>query len=279
MKILITGHMGLIGRAISRRLSQQGHRLEVCDLKGERDCRNTFKVNETQYDLVVHCAWDALPTQRMAIDVGFFGWVDRTDPGELIYISSEYVYPMSLQQEPYRLVETDADPDEGEGMALSRGAKVFRPFQVYGEAGLGVFERVRSTVLDRPDVFHSPACGQVLDFIHVDDVAGAIVSSVGKTLDGPVNLGTGEPTAVDDLAVMMFKAANYEPKRLVCDPLEEQFFRCADVTRMNSIYPATISLSEGIARNFNFPSTNVEEGVNVRGSRAKGRQLVSRASN
>lgn len=257
MKILVTGHMGLLGRHLARTLKGQSHEVHGCDIRGGTDCRETFQVNNLQYDLVIHAARPFVPAQKMGVDADFFDWTDRAGPKRAIYLSSSAVYPAALQGEPYRLAEEDAEPDSAAGwvyrtaenMALDRGFSVFRPFEVYGEKGTGPFETLVSMVKDKADPFRPPGCGQVLDFIHVDDAVQVVMKVIdGNDLDEPINLCTGVPTAVDELAIAMCKRAKWEPKRLICDAAEDRFFRCGDVTRMKEIHEPTISLGEGIGK-------------------------------
>lgn len=42
---------------------------------------------------------------------------------------------------------------------------------------------------------------QIRDFLHVDDVAGALVALLESRAEGPVNIGSGEPVRVRDLAL------------------------------------------------------------------------------
>jgi nucleoside-diphosphate-sugar epimerase len=49
---------------------------------------------------------------------------------------------------------------------------------------------------------------QARDFIHVDDAASALVALLGSDLVGPVNIGSGEATAVRRFIVLAAQAAN-----------------------------------------------------------------------
>ncbi len=257
MKILVTGHMGLLGRHLARSLKGQSHEVHGCDIRGGTDCRETFKVNNLAYDLVIHAARPSLVTQKMALDADFFDWTDRAQPKRAIYLSSTDVYPAALQGEPYRLTEEDAEPDSPEGwvyltsekLALERGFSVFRPFSVYGEKGTGEFESLVSMVKGQVDPFRPPGCGQVLDFIHVDDAVQTVLKVIeGEDLTMPLNLCTGVPTAVDELALAMCRQSKWEPKRMMCQADEDRFFRCGDVSRMKRIHEPTISLAQGIGK-------------------------------
>lgn len=238
MRALITGHMGVIGRHFARYLKNQGWSVHVCAEDIEALCDN----NTIQYDLVVHTIKDPHKNDK------FWKWIEKTSPHGLIFMSSEDVYPTSAQQEPTRLVEGQGSSTD-EMVALSLGGYVFRPFQVYGEGARGVFEQLWRMTLGRLDPFRAPGCGRVMDFIHVNDVVLSAMAAYDQGQRGPINLCTGEPTAVDELAQMMFQVVEWHPQTLVCDSDLTLFFRCGDVTLMNEIRPATISLSKGILMN------------------------------
>lgn len=252
MNVLVTDYLGPVGRHLARSLKREGHKVY-----GASNCRTAFQ-NDLTFDLVLHCAKEEQPAQQLSLNSLFFDWLDRTKPERVVYFSSTDVYPKSLQQEPYRLTEDDAMPDtQAGGIALAaehkaaeRGCWVFRPFEVYGEGSKGVFERVARMVRAREDPFRPPGCGQVLDFTHANDVVGTVMEllRLDEGRGTPVNLCTGVPTAVDELAIRMFEATGWEPKRLLCDVEDEVFFRCGSPERMNRILPATVSLRSGIVR-------------------------------
>lgn len=239
-------------------MKEAGHDIHGCDLRGGLDCRETFRVNDVKYDLVVHCADDGLPARRLGTDADLFEWVDRIKPTKVVYLSSDAVYPASLQQEPYRLVEDDAAPDTpmgwvyaaSEQLALDLGCYVFRPFQVYGEGGTGVFHQVAQMVREEKALFRVPGCGRVMDFIHVDDAVATMVAALETTPTGPVNLCSGDPIAVDDLALAMMNVVGWKPQQFVCDASDATFFRCGSTTLMDEVRPTAISLVEGIRRYF-----------------------------
>lgn len=255
VRTLVTGHMGLLGRHFSRTLSNGVNDVHRCDSRSGTDCREAFKVNNLHYDLVIHCAGSDSLLENMAMNAEFFDWVDRTEPTIVVYFSRTGVYPVDLQQEPHRLTENNATPTTEtmaelalETQALERGMHVFRPFEVYGEAGTGPFADTATMVAYRVDDFRLKGCGQVLDYIHVDDVVKTVLKAIEDEPRGPVNLCTGEPTAVDELAIQMMESVKWQPKNFRCDAKDEVIFQCGDPTLMNTIRPASVSLLDGIRR-------------------------------
>ena len=54
MKILITGHMGFVGKYFMRKYA--GHNITGIDIKEGNDCRDFFKTNTDRFDLIIHLA-------------------------------------------------------------------------------------------------------------------------------------------------------------------------------------------------------------------------------
>lgn len=262
MRILVTGHMGLIGRHVAREMKSAGHDVHGCDIRGGMDCRETFRINDLKYDLIFHCTSGETPARRLGTDADLIEWVDRVKPGKLVYFSSSEVYPEGAQQEPGRQVE-GAQPDTVAGMALlaveelvlERSGLVFRPFEVYGQGGRGGFEAIAALVRERLDPFSLPDCGMVHDYIHVEDAVAAVMAALdGGYQGGPVNLCTGEATARDELADLMFEEVGWHPKGFQCAYPDRSAFLCGDAALLESIRRPTISLVDGIRRELSTTS-------------------------
>lgn len=262
MKILITGYMGLIGRHVAREMKAAGHDVHGTDVRSGMDCRETFVINDVQYDIVFHCAADFPPARRLGTDADLIHWVDRTNPRKLVYISSEEVYPKALQQEPQRM-DPKAQPDTAQGwalwtieqMVLQRDGLVFRPFQVYGEGGRGTFDEVAAMVKEQRDPFVMSGCGQVADYLHVEDAVGAVLAAVEQDYKGPpIDLCSGLPYAKDELAEAMFAVAKWKPKKFQCALPDSSYFLCGDPVPMHSLRPPQIDLNAGIRKEL-FPTS------------------------
>ena len=151
----------------------------------------------------------------------------------MVYFSSSCAYPVALGQRGGLLHEDDIAwppgpammPDKlygwtkltGELMAATAQdagvpVTVVRPFSVYGPgmndgfAVSGFLEQVQRRA--DPIVIWGDAA-QVRDYIHVDDVAAAVLAIIGQGADGPVNLGTGRRTSLRTLASLMIEFAGY----------------------------------------------------------------------
>jgi UDP-glucose 4-epimerase len=190
----------------------------------------------------------------------------------VVYFSSSCAYPVMLAHTGKSLHEDDITWPPGPGMwpdelygwtkltgellaATARDAgvavSVARPFSVYGPGvadGFAVkgFARQVTARADPIEIWGDDR--QVRDFIHVDDVARAVLAIAGQGVDGPVNLGTGVGTSLRDLALAMAGAAGYCPRITVNEGLPAGVMRLvADPGRLNGFCPPQVALDGHVA--------------------------------
>jgi len=228
-----------------------------------------------------------LAARDLALDAALFEWAMRARPGRIVYFSSSAAYPMSLQGRDRiealagapdgldvlaRLAERDinriaaAEPDSSYGWVKLTGERlarwatdeaglnvhVFRPFSGYGtDQDLAYpFPAYINRAARREAPFDVWGTGdQCRDFIHVDDIVGAVLAAVELDVRGPVNLGTGRATSFNELAGLVMDAAGYSTaiRHLPAEPVGA-FYRVADPARLLEFYVPKVSLEEGIAR-------------------------------
>ena len=283
---LITGHRGFIGTQTGMALDRAGYRVTCVDVRDGTDARDYFRYTSDHFDAVVHCAavvggrrvMDWTPIRHaanLAIDAALFEWAERTRPGRVVYFSSSCAYPVAFGQHGRLLREdwiswppntgySSMWPDKlygwakltGELMAATAAeagvpVSVVRPFSVYGPrmnegfAVRGFLEQVRRRA--DPVVIWGDA-GQVRDYIHVDDVAGAVLAILEQGADGPVNLGTGRRTSLRVLASLMIEFAGYSAGIQVDGDMPAGVpSLVADTTRLHGIYKPQIVLEDYLA--------------------------------
>jgi nucleoside-diphosphate-sugar epimerase len=167
------------------------------------------------------------------------------------------------------LNESDAfyviDPDATYGWTKLTGERVaqevrkagvpvtiIRPFSGYGEDQTDryPFPAIIRRAQEHQDPFVVWGDGtQVRDFIHVDDIVSATLALVKNRVDGPVNLGTGIGTSMDELAGLAMKTAGYEaPIHHMTDKPQGVRYRVADTTLLRNYYEPKVTLEEGVRR-------------------------------
>lgn len=282
MRVLVTGHGGFIGRHIWDAFSEHDRVGidPVCD--GLADVRDMPSLlHGAHFDLVVHCAAlvqgretiethpALLGAYNLQLDGALFEWALRARPGRIVYLSSSAAYPTTVQNNGRRLLREDLGwgirPDQTYGWVKLTGellaeemrragvpVTVVRPFSGYGsdQAECYPFAAMMARARRCDDPFAVWGDGrQVRDFVHVDDIVGAILALIKHEVDGPVNIGTGIGTSMDELARLAMRTAGYEA------PIEHLFdkpagvrYRVADTTVLHRYYEPKVTLAEGVRR-------------------------------
>lgn len=282
MSVLVTGSAGFIGRHLVTALEGEGHNVFRCDLKEDLDCRDLF-ASDQHFGLVFHCAATVggregidcnaalLGANNLQLDGALFEWALRTRPERVVFFSSAASYPVALQQKACKLAEDDIRfdligvPDESYGWAKLTGemvaqcvrttgvpVTVVRPFSSYDHDQDDCYpfpEFIRRAKRhDDPFVVWGDGT-QVRDFIHIDDLVSAVLVLAHSGVDGPVNLGTGVPTSMDELAQLCMKAAGYDVAvRHLSDKPVGVLHRVCDNSLLRQYYEPKISVEEGVRR-------------------------------
>ena len=276
MDVLITGSHGFVGRYFVNKL--QGHNLTLIDLKNGNDCRDFFKREDKQYDLVIHLAAivggresiEGRPlavADNLSIDSEFFQWCLKTNPKKVVYFSSSAAYPTFFQQEEGSRLREDVltldgfigKPDMTYGWSKLTGeylaqfvpnVHIFRPFSGYGwDQDLTYpFPMYVKRAIERQDPFEVWGPGtQTRDFIHMADVVNAVLTAVEENIQGPINLGTGRSTSFIQLAQMCMSAVGYAGEiKTNPDKPVGCMHRVSDNKKLLEFYTPKISLEEGI---------------------------------
>lgn len=276
MDVLITGSHGFVGRYFINRL--QDHNLTLIDLKNGNDCRDFFKREDKQYDLVIHLAAivggresiEGRPlavADNLSIDSEFFQWCLKTKPKKIVYFSSSAAYPTFFQQEEGSKLREDVltldgfigKPDMTYGWSKLTGeylaqfvpnVHIFRPFSGYGwDQDLTYpFPMYVKRAVERSNPFEVWGPGtQTRDFIHMTDVVEAVMTAVDLGITEPINLGTGRSTSFIQLAQMCMSAVGYEGEiQTRPDKPVGCMHRVSDNSKLLSFYTPKITLEEGI---------------------------------
>jgi nucleoside-diphosphate-sugar epimerase len=284
MNILLTGSHGFVGRAFRRALPNA--RFTLVDLKNGVDCRNFFKLEKKQFDLVIHLA--AIVGGRvqieqapltlavdLAIDAEFANWCMVTKQPYVVYFSSSAAYPIELQTiaKKHRLKEKDLNfkkigkPDMSYGWSKLTGEMlmqylretgtkvlILRPFSGYGTDQDLTYPF--PSIIQRAIMNSNPfdiwgRANTTRDFIHIDDVVDAVCTMVKNDCNQTINLCSGRPTTFVELAKIALDILGIEkyPKfNILTDKPSGVAYRVGNPTMMSDYYTPKITLEEGVHR-------------------------------
>ena len=288
VRVLVTGAAGFLGRHFTKALRDVGHEVEAIDIRAglgvtQQDARDLFRKKPEEWDLVLHLAAvvngrEAIEHNAMSqvvdfeLDAALFRWANHPNVKKIVYFSSSAAYPVGYQgTNPCTLSENLIDlrnpklPDALYGWTKLTGeylaaharqagmdVLVVRPFSGYGtdQDLCYPFPAMIERAKRREDPFVVWGSGeQVRDFIHVDDIVWAVLTLVKQGVKGPINIGTGVPTSMIQLAKFITTAAGYSPE---ITPLSHKpsgvTYRVADNSFLTPYYKPQVSLTEGILR-------------------------------
>jgi|694.fasta_scaffold59874_4 nucleoside-diphosphate-sugar epimerase len=262
--VLITGGCGFVGRHfVSYLLNTSQYNITVVDnliSKGSHindtikktkiindDCRNFFKYNEEQYDIVIHLAATVEGRESIEnelfkvgenidIDMKFFDWCRKTNPLKIIYFSSSAAYPIKYQtfdncrKLSEDLLDFENDnigiPDMTYGWAKLTGEFLaylcrkkynldiicFRPFSGYGnDQDLSYpYPSILERVINKEDPI-TIWSDSVRDFVHIDDIVCFVMNMMYVANKNVYNIGTSIPTSFKELANKMCNIMNHKP--------------------------------------------------------------------
>lgn len=284
MNILITGSHGFVGKVFRRALPYA--KLTLVDLKNGTDCRNFFKLETKQYDLVIHLA--AIVGGRvqiegnplslavdLAIDAEFANWCMVTRQPYVVYFSSSAAYPVELQTlaKRHKLKEKDLNfkkigaPDLTYGWSKLTGETlmhylretgtkvlILRPFSGYGtdqDLTYPFPSIIQRAILNSNPFDIWGRATTTRDFIHIDDVVDAVITMVKNECNQTVNLCTGRPTTFLELAQIALRTLGVDkmPKfNILTDKPAGVAYRVGNPAMMSEYYTPKIDLEEGVHR-------------------------------
>ena len=222
MKILVTGHLGFIGSHVYEYLLLDGHEVDGYDIPYDI---GDFKTNK-KYDVVIHLAANA--AIREAIENPDLFWENnvvkskpvfdycRDNNVRCLYASSASVYEWWINAYAIsKKVNEIQAPPNSVGMRFFNvwAEKVSRSDMLYR-----MLEEKTATYLTR----------HKRDWIHVNDIVSAIATLIPSSYTGILDVGTGNPVSVIDLATKM--GMGHLPIKE--DTPGERDVTCADVSKL-----------------------------------------------
>ena len=227
MNILLTGHKGFIGTALFKRLINRGHNVFGTDIKnGPQFDLLTYDRWQDDTDLVIHLAGKSGVRESFTDPAGYWNnnvevtrrLFERYEGTRILYASSSSAY------------EPDLNPYAASKFIMEELA------ERYGTDHVGMrFHTVYSDSCPRENMFFNKLRNGTLeyvtnhyrDFIHLEDVLDAIEILIKAThVNGVVDIGTGNPVRIQDLAPDL-------PVRL--NTPGERSWTCANTQKMKAL--------------------------------------------
>ena len=197
MKALVTGHHGFIGSHVYEHLVSHGHEVDGYDRPFDL---GNFKTNK-KYDVVIHLAANAAIREAVTNpDIFWENNVIKSQPifdycrennVRCLYASSASVYEWWINAYAIsKKVNEIQAPPNSVGMRFFNvwAEKVSRSDMLYR-----MLEEKTATYLTR----------HRRDWIHVNDIVTAIATLIPSSYNGVLDVGTGNPVSVIDLATKM----------------------------------------------------------------------------
>ena len=197
-KILLTGHRGNICSRLNQRLLQDGHEVFGVDLKDGVDCADvtnldSFKDVEVVFHLAAHIQYPKKNTMDACDGIAEF-IRGRKHNIKVIYSSSAAIYSPYTMYAVHKLY--------GEALFSEKVFKsklaILRLFNVYGGSGIGLIDKI-----DKREHINVYGNGeQRRDYVHINDVVDAFVSTLDHDYSGVADVGTGSSYSVNKVLEM-----------------------------------------------------------------------------
>lgn len=266
---LVIGSAGFVGRHLCPRLEAEGYIVTKVDPK-QPGVRMGMSFEEwltqpphKEFDCVFHLGAH-IPDVSERMKGGLDKYQDiALDWAVMTYVLAHrprqsFVWPSSCA------VDTPEDPYAfgkiaGERFAMElhkSGIRtvILRPYSGYGEdqADTYPFPAILKRALARENPLTVWGDGlQMRDFIHIDDLVEAFIWAIDKAPAGiPIPIGTGLPTSMFHLALMIAKEVGYFPT-IYCDQSKPSSspYRIANEDMASSFgFETKIDIEEGIKR-------------------------------
>ena len=265
MKIVMTGHCGLIGEALKKRLELEGHEIvftidnreampidaleNVIDMVGEID----LFIHMADFCKINRCVkYPALGHINGVNAYRVMEFCRKNKVPKVIYFSSSRV--LSPEKNPYtsgklygeELCKAYHDC-YGIDYQIIRPSTVYSPFDDQTGRVIDIF--IRNALNDRDLVIYGDVETKTLDFTHITDFIDGVMLAMSHDWNADYNISGGEEVRVYDLAKMIIEKTGSESKIVVkpAETAQPQKVKL-DISKIKGLgYAPKVSLEEGIS--------------------------------
>jgi nucleoside-diphosphate-sugar epimerase len=235
MRLFITGANGFIGSRVRTLAELSGHEVMCLAPPHRMASAPLDRIADFQPDACIHCAWIATPgvyqespenADHVAWSVSLVKGLLHSGTRRFVVLGScaEYLparrplsenYPLVVSGSPYATAKVRLHSElrklqESHPFTLA-WARIFFPFGA-GEHPGRLFSLVARACRERgydPAMIRHPAA--IRDYIHVEDVASAILLLSERAANGPYNVGSGRGVAVGEAAAKLAQMLGVDP--------------------------------------------------------------------
>jgi len=226
MKILLTGHRGFIGSTLLNRLKKNNQVIGF-DIKDEMNQDLLHCEFKEEFDLIIHLAGKSGVRESLKDPASY--WMNNVEASRRLF--ERYEGTRILYASSSSAYEPDLNPYAASKYIMEELAERYNAGNMLGMR----FHTVYADDCPRENMFFNKLKNGNLeyttkhyrDFIHIEDVLDAIEILIKNThVNGVVDIGTGNPVRIQDLAPDL-------PVRL--NTPGEREWTCANTEKMKNL--------------------------------------------
>ena len=273
LKIYVTGSTGFIGRAFCAFARARGHEVLGLERPHRLNAPPWDEIRRFAPDVCVHAAWIATPGAYLnsPLNADFLRWslafvkgmrelgtrhfvvlgtcIEYAPSERKLSEETSTLGPLSLYGSSKNALRMALENDARAGDISLAWARVFYAYGSGEHPDRLSSSLVRQLRQNKQCVLRTP--DSIKDYIHVDDVASALLAVVKSRFSGAINIGTGEGVRIREIAHTLALLVN--KPGLVCDasPVEpdEYPYVVAEVSKLMRLgWQPQVDLATGLKK-------------------------------